>query len=504
MFGQKKIGVILAYAGQVVHILTNLLYVPIMLRILGQSEYGLYQLAASVVSNLNILSMGFSSSYVRFFTRYKSKGDEKAISKLNGMFMTIFLVIALVCLLCGFFLIANARWILGEKLSNNELEKAKILIFVLVISMAITFITSVFQCQISAVEKFVWLKGVDLFSYIVNPVVALPLLLLGHGSVGMVIATLSVSIAVCLLDFYYVKYKIKASFSFKGFDFSLFKEMSGFTFYIFLNIVIEQINWSIDKFLLGRMRGTNAVAVYGVGSQIISLYRSISGTIRGVFVPQINWMVAEGKSMKLIDELLIRLGRIIYLVSFLICSGFLVFGKKFVFFWAGEGYEKAYYVALISMLVLIVPIIQGPGLDLQRAMNKHKARSIVYFFIAIGNMFLSIPLIRIYGEIGASIGTAIALVLGNWLFMNYYYRRLGLNIMAFWKSIMKMLPASVLVIIVGGIISSILPCNSMFEMSGVIAIYVVVYGIIFYLIGLNKQEKEMIKNMIRKLPILGR
>ena len=34
-----------------------------------------------------------------------------------------------------------------------------------------------------------------------------------------------------------------------------------FTFFIFLNQIIDQINWSVDKFLLGRLAGTTAVAV---------------------------------------------------------------------------------------------------------------------------------------------------------------------------------------------------------------------------------------------------
>ena len=55
---QRKAGVILSYAGEIVKILVNLIYTPIMLRLLGQSEYGLYQLVYSVVSYLSLLSLG--------------------------------------------------------------------------------------------------------------------------------------------------------------------------------------------------------------------------------------------------------------------------------------------------------------------------------------------------------------------------------------------------------------------------------------------------------------
>ena len=66
---QLKAGVILSYTTQLIQILTGLIYTPVMLRLLGQSEYGLYQLVQSVVSYLGLLSFGFSAGYMRFYSR---------------------------------------------------------------------------------------------------------------------------------------------------------------------------------------------------------------------------------------------------------------------------------------------------------------------------------------------------------------------------------------------------------------------------------------------------
>ena len=94
---QRKTGVVLSYAGELVKILVSLIYTPIMLRLLGQSEYGLYQLVYSVVSYLSLLSLGFGSSYLRFYSRYKAQKDEDGVAKLNGMFMLIFCSISIIC-----------------------------------------------------------------------------------------------------------------------------------------------------------------------------------------------------------------------------------------------------------------------------------------------------------------------------------------------------------------------------------------------------------------------
>ena len=98
---ERKAGVVLTYAGQLIRILVSLIYTPVMLHLLGQNEYGLYQLVYSVVSYLSLLSLGFGSSYLRFYSRFKVKNEEENIAKFNGMFMIIFLSISIICVFCN-------------------------------------------------------------------------------------------------------------------------------------------------------------------------------------------------------------------------------------------------------------------------------------------------------------------------------------------------------------------------------------------------------------------
>ena len=78
-------------------------------------------------------------------------------------------------------------------------------------------------------------------------------------------------------------------------------------------------------------------------------------------------------------------------------------------------------IRLINPKDVTVPLIQNLGIEIQRAKNMHKARSAVYLFIAIANVFVSIPLIKLMGPAGAALGTAISLFAGNIIFMNWHY-----------------------------------------------------------------------------------
>lgn len=327
---QRKAGVVLSYAGEIVKILVNLIYTPIMLRLLGQSEYGLYQLVYSVVSYLSLLSLGFGSSYLRFYSRYKAQKDDDGIAKLNGMFMIIFCSISVICVLCGSVMVRNIRGIFGTGLTDNEYETARILMGLLIINLALTFPNSVFNCSITAHEKFLFQKFLILLQNIFSPFLTLPLLVMGYGSVGMVSVTTFLTFALLLSNMFYCFKKLHIRFKFKKFQAGLLKEMWVFTFFIFLNQIIDQVNWSVDKFLLGRFAGTTAVAVYGVGGQINTMYQQFSTSISNVFVPKVNRIVAESNDNELLTKLFTRVGSIQFIVLGLILSGFIFLGVPFV------------------------------------------------------------------------------------------------------------------------------------------------------------------------------
>lgn len=497
---QRKAGVILSYLGEVVKILVSLVYTPIMLRLLGQSEYGLYQLVNSVVSYLSLLSLGFGSAYLRFYSRYKAEKDEDSVARLNGMFMLIFCVISLICIFCGAVMIRNIRVIFGTGLTAAEYATAKILMGLLIINLAITFPNSVFNCSITAHEKFLFQKLLILIQNLCSPFLSLPLLILGYGSIGMVGITTFLTFALFLTNAYYCFKKLHVRFCFHDLKLSLLKEMWFFTFFIFLNQIIDQINWSVDKFLLGRFVGTSAVAIYGVGGQINTLYQSFSTSISNVFVPKVNKIVAETNDNDELTMLFTKVGRIQFMVIVLILSGFAFFGLPFIRIWAGNSYETSYRVALLLIIPVTVPLIQNLGIEIQRAKNMHKARSIVYMFIAVINIFISIPLIKLMGPVGAAIGTAISLVVGNIFFMNWYYQKyIGLDIAYFWKQIFSFAPALIVPCVGGILLMKYANITDLLNLAFYAVIYAIIYLISMYVLGMNNDEKSLIVGPAKRI-----
>ena len=498
MKNQLKAGVILSYISTAVSIVIQLVYMPVMIRLLGQSEYGLYSLVSGVVSYLGLFSLGFSGAYMRFFA--KSYGDKEKTASLNGMFLILFSVLAVMATICGIVLSFFPKQIFGDKLTVSELSKAKILMLILVINIAISLISGLLDSIISAYEQFVFQRIAGLASIVLSPFITLPLLLIGYRSIMLVVVSTVLTFIRFAVNIWFCIKKIKIPVSFKGFEWRLLKEIGVFSSFLFINMIIDQINWNVDKLILGHTSGTNEVAVYGVASQFNSLFMTFSTTVSSVFSPRVNLIAAQkGKNVSTeFTNLMAKIGRIQWLILGLPTLGFIVFGKYFIVnIFAGKGYEDAYAASLLLILPALIPLIQNVGIEMQRALNKHQFRSIIYLIMAIGNVLISIPLAGKFGAVGAAMGTALSLLVANGLIMNIFYHKvLKIDMKYFWKEIFKTFRGLVIPIITATLIMRFFPFKNMWVFFISVCIFIVVYCASVFTLSCNNEEKNMLLSII--------
>lgn len=502
---QLKVGAFISYLQMAIQIIIGLVYTPVMLRLLGKSEYGLYNTVASTITMLSVLRLGFSHSYIRYYSIYRKRNDIKAVRCLNGMFLAIFIFIGIITFVCGIFLTNNLSIVFSDGLTAKEYGIAKVLMLLLTINLSISFPMSVFVNIISAHEKFVFLKCLGIIKDVLGPMVTLPLLLMGFRSIAMVLVSLAVSIIIDICYIVYVLFVLKTGFIFNKPEKGIIADLFAYTMFIALELIVDQINSNMDKVILARYKGTVMVAVYSVGYGLYTYYQTFSASVSGVFTPRIHQIVNTGKSLNKqrveLTELFTKVGRIQFLILALLASGVVFFGEFFIIkIWAGSGYEDSYIVALLLIIPSSISLIQNLGIEIQRAEFKHQLRSVIYIVMAFINFVLSIILCKKYGAIGCAIGTAFALVLANGFIMNiYYHKRCNLNIIYFWKSIGRLATGMTIPVIFGVIIRFSLITNSIGIYLLEIILYVLVYVISMWNIGMNDYEKNLFQSMFGKV-----
>lgn len=498
---QLKAGAFLNYVVILLNLIIGLLYTPYMLRMLGQSEYGLYSLVASVICYLTVLDLGMGNAIVRYTAKYRAEGKVKEQYEMFGMFLVIYLVIGIIALLAGLGLYFNIDNMFGRTMTSIELDHARTMMLILVFNLVFTFPMSIFGSIITAYERFVFPKVVNIVRTVLNTVIMIVLLSMGYKAVTMVVLSTIFNVITLLLNYQYCRRKLHIKIYFGHFELKFMKEIAIYSFWILLSVLMDRIYWSTGQFVLGAVSGTIAVSVFAVAIQLEGMYMGFSTAVVSVFLPKVTALVTKGNNEQEISDLFIRTGRIQSIIMSFILLGFLVFGQQFVILWAGEGYADAYYMALMIFTALYIPVIQNLGVTILQARNEMKFRSLLYIAIALLALVAEFILAKLWGGIGCAIAISAALVLGQGIIMNIYYmRKQHLNILAFWKHILKMNLAPVLVSVLFLYISrNDFIIDSWIKLAIGVTVFSIIYIPLCWLFSMNQYERNLIVT-----PIFGK
>lgn len=497
---QRKIGALLSYISIIASTVIQLIYTPFLIRMLGQSEYGLYSLIASIIGYLTVLDLGFGNAIVVYTAKYRQKKEYKKEKEMQGMFKIVFYIIGLLIALIGIVLFFNVELLFGKTMTSVELEKAKTMMLILSFNLVITFSFNIYSSIINAYEQFTFQKIMSIINTLLKPLIMIPFLFLGYKSIAMCVALTIVNMIVVLSNYFYCKNNLKMKVKYTGFNKSLFVEMFGYSFFIFLSVVVDKVNWSVDNFILGAVSGTVAVSIYSIASQLNTLFINLSTAISGVLLPKMSKMVANNATPRQLSNEMIKVGRLQYFIIFLMASGLVLVGKPFIIWWAGREYTTSYYVAILLIIPICFPLIQNLALSICQAMNKHRFRAVATFIMAFFNIIISFYLAKYFGAIGTAIGTSVALLLCNVIIMNIYYAKfIKLEVIRFWKEISKMTLTFVIPIVIINIVMYITHLTGIVSVIVYAIIYSLLFAVISYFITMNDYEKNITKNIFKKL-----
>lgn len=497
---QRKIGAFLSYVSIAVSTFVQLLYTPFLIKMLGSSEYGLYSLVNSIIGYLTVLDLGFGNAIVVYTAKYRAKNQYDEEKKLHGMFFIVFCIIGFISGLLGLLLYFNVEFLFSSTMSKTEIQKVKIMMLIMTINLVFSFIFSIYSSILNAYEKFTFQKVMSILNTIIKPIIMIPLLFLGFKSISMVLIVTIVNIAVLLSNYIYCKHKLKINIKYSGFDKKIFVLIIKYSIWIFIGKIVDKVNWSVDQFVLGAVSGTIAVSIYSVASTINTLFLHLSTAVSGVFLPKMSKLIANNVSNNLLTKEFNKVGRIQYYIIFLMASGFVLFGKSFILTWVGSEYIDSYYIALILIIPLCIPLIQNLGISIMQAKNMHRFKGVLTLSIAFVNVIISIPLAKMYQGIGSAIGTSLSLIIGNIIIMNiYYYKKVKIDVTSFWKEIFRISLPFPIPIIVILLLMNLIKLTGYLNLIVYGFIYTCIYFVTIYKLSMNDYERDLVNKIFRKI-----
>lgn len=494
---QIKIGAILSYFSIILNVGAGLLYTPWMVKMIGQSQYGLYTLANSLIS-LFLVDFGLSSATARYVSKYRAENDTQKVNNFLGIVYKLYLIIDGVifsALIVVYFFIN----VIYKNLTPVEIEQFKVVYIIAGLFSVINFPFVTLNGILTAYEEFIHLKLSEVFYRLLLVAIMIVVLLNGGGLYSLVVVNAAVGLTVIAYKFIVIKTRLPISVNLYYRDSSLTKELFGFSAWSTVSTLAQRLVFSITPTVLGIVANSAAIAVFGIVSTIEGYVFVFTTAINGMFMPTITRAFHKHDAEKELNPLFIGVGKFQYAINGLIVSVFFVIGMQFIQLWMGKEYITAYY----GILLTIIPGLFYNSLQIANTSlivtNKVKYQACVNVFMGAINIIIAFLLSKRFGVLGACISIFIAFTVRNILLNIICYKVLKLDILKFIKDcyIRMSIPICISVLI-GFLINRIIYPQGWTDLIIRGLVISGIFVVSLFLFGLNKLDRKFVLQYFRR------
>lgn len=493
-----KKGAIVSYITIAVNIIASLLYTPWMLSIIGDSNYGLYTLATTLI-NMFLIDFGFSSAVSRFVSKYNADGNQEKIDNFLGMLYKLYAIIVgivLVVLLILFFFIDK----IYVSLTPDEIEKFKIVYLIAGSYTVLSFpFSSTFNGILNSYEKYYQMKLCDLFHKVLTVGLIVVALLCGLGLYTLVAVNAFTGAVVLFIKWILIKRSTRLKINFRYFDKGMLKEIFSFSIWVTVSAICSRLIFNITPSILAITVSSAAITMFNLASTIEGYTYTFASAVDGMFMPKIARLVKEDPSCQNVEPLLNKVGRIQFFIITLIFLGILIVGKEFVTLWLDVGYDAVYYCAVL--LIAPAPFYLSQQIAKNTVVVKGyvKQQAFVNIMKAVVNIALVAVCSYFWGVIGAGISICVSYFVRNIGMNVIYQKKLGLNMWKFhFECYIKPLPGILLTALCAIALNLLLPKYSWWTLIIKVLGICVSYLISMWLLSFNKYEKNLLLDLFKK------
>lgn len=493
---QIKKGALISYFTMAFNIVAGLIYIPWMVSKIGQSDYGLYTLANSLVA-IFMLDFGLGSAVSRYISKYRAEGKTEEISNIMGVIYKLYIYIDIVI----FAVLAVLYFFIGDiyaELTSSELDKFRDLYIIVVAYQIIAFPCAPLDGILNSYEKFTQLKLCNLLYRVLSVVVVVAVLILSADVRVVILANVLSHLATILVKFILTKKYVPLKVNFRASGRTLYKTLFSFTVWTAVISIMQRFTHSFAPSVLGITSGALAIAIYAPAVTLEGYFYTLGMSVNGLFLPRVSRHIAN-KDDDSILKLMIKVGRYQSVLLGLAFIGFVCVGKEFMTLWMGPEYIESYYLAIIILFPTLISATQQIAKTTVIAKKLIKYQALCMTVTGVLGLTASYLLSLKIGAAGVCIGTA-ATSICNISFMNIIYKRkAGINMFQFYKKCyFRLIPCYAVTLLLSFALIKFISTSGWLGFIIKAAIVILVFAVVMFFGYSTNQEKKKIVEFLKK------
>ncbi len=494
---QMTIGALLSYAAIAFNILSGFLYIPWMIRTIGDDQYALYTLALSLIQ-IFLLDFGIGSAVTKFLSNYYARGQWDEAKRFMGIVYKVFIMIAVViaAVLVVFYFLIDTIYV---KLTPDEIAVFKRLFVIVSVYSVVCFPFTTFNGTLMANECFISLKACTLGQRVLNVALIIVLLLCGQDVYALVFVNAFSNILFVVVKYFLIQKQTDQRVDWRSWDSGIAKNLFGYSAWFTVRAIAHRFIFNIIPSLIAVTINAASVTVFSIAITLEGYVYTFADAINGMFMPQISRILAGDHVEKKLTSLMIKIGRFHLYTVGLIFVGFVCFGQEFVALWMGKGYEEVYLCTILLILPSLVMVPQQVANTALLASDVVKEQGIIYAATAAINVVLALVLLPLIGVYGAGVSVCVAYFVRIIGMNMLYHKRLPLRLGEYFASLyVRWIPLAAVMIGGGFLLNTVWPLRGWIGLGVKIILFAVVYFAALWIACFATQERRAALTTVKK------
>jgi O-antigen/teichoic acid export membrane protein len=487
------------YFGRFVGLVTWFLLTPFILHQLEPSLFGLWVLVGSVVAYGSLLDFGIAGAVTKYVAEFEAKGQLKEAKSLVATALALYTVLGLIVALAS---VAIAP--VFPRLFNVSAEHSETAVWLVMLSglgMGLAILSASTTAVLRGLQRFDLMNLLGVITTLLSAGATIVVLLLGGGVIGLVGITIAVNLLMQIPAIWFI-YRIapELRFGLASPNRKMLWTVTSFSSALFLVHVGGQLETKTDEIVIGAFLPVSAVTPYNLARKLSSLPQILTEQFLSLILPLASELHAENDQVRL---------RSLYIISTRLTLGtFLAVGISLVILagpiltiWVGEEFAEYAYLVVILTLASFIDIPTWPAGSILQGIARHRFTAVMALSSGIGNLILSLILVRQFGLIGVALGTLIpTTIICLGFVLPYAIRVIGVTGQQMYKQVF--IPAFV-PIIPAGVATYLL--RELFEPATILpTMLIAAVGTLLYLAGYLKAgttefERSLLRDTIANM-----
>lgn len=395
---------------------------PFIVHHLGNSAYGVWVLLVSLTGYLGFLDLGIRGAVTRYIAKFHSEAAHHESSSTVSSACALFVSLGFAAVFASavFALVAVPHF----EIPRAYLRAAQMVVVIAGLNIGVSLVSGVFGGVLVGLQRFDLTNSIAVVGLVLRSIAIVWALKSGLGLVTLASIQLCGTIAelaagMVLSRQLYPEIDLRMGNVRRAYVSLIFS----FGFFAFLLHMSNYLIYYTDALVIGSFLPVSMVTFFSIGSNLTLYARDLVGGFSRTMTPMASQLEVEA-GLAGVQQTSLRAARFCAMLMWPIFITFILRGRTFIGLWMGPSYVD---LSGHVLWILSVPWLFGAGTSViastMLGISKHKR--VVPFAIAegLGNLFLSIALVRPLGIIGVAWGTAIPNLGVSILFWPWYTRK---------------------------------------------------------------------------------